>query len=379
MSQADYNKLKAIFLNPRRGLQGVERLIAEAEKDGLNLTRAQIRKWYKNQISAQVFKRPITKRTEYIPVKCPSNTIGCLQGDLLDISRFRGHNNQVKFLLNIIDLNSRYAWSYPIRSKRPATIAPLVERTIKQVREKHPYKPMSFTTDDGTEFKGAVKTLLQRYDVMQFQQDTKWNTAPIERWNQTLWAMFRRYAEQSGRYDFVRHLDDFVHNYNNTVHSSTKMKPNEVFNSTSGLNDDRKKPPVKIQVGDKVRYAIDQKRFSKRAFVPKYSRKVFTVIEKDRNRYILKSADGTILQRKYLQRELQKIGEAPSLFDNADEEDDDDDDEPEDLDEAEEQNDRQNRFERRQQREPEVPARMRPQGEQRQRNRPARLRDYILD
>ena len=46
----------------------------------------------------------------------------CIQADLMDISRFKHHNSYYTFLLNIVVVDSRYAFSFPLKTKKPSDV-----------------------------------------------------------------------------------------------------------------------------------------------------------------------------------------------------------------------------------------------------------------
>lgn len=94
----------------------------------------------------------------------------------------------------------------------------------------------------------------------------------IERFNRTLKTRMWKYftAERTNRYVDV--LQDLIDSYNNTYHSSIKMKPNEVskhnehevWNNLYGKYEKPTKP--KFKVGDSVRISKTSRPFKKGYF-----------------------------------------------------------------------------------------------------------------
>ena len=81
---------------------------------------------------------------------------------------------------------------------------------------------------------------------------------------------------------YIDKLDDIVNKYNNTYHSTIKMKPvdvksNTYINCRKEIND---KDP-KFKIGDIVRMSKYKKKFAK-GYVPNWSEEVF-VIKKVKN------------------------------------------------------------------------------------------------
>ena len=76
-----------------------------------------------------------------------------MQADLMDLMKFSRYNKGYKYILNIIDIYSRFVWSFPLKTKKPDEIVPHIESVIKQIPKNH-YKSIRY--DQGNEFKGKV-------------------------------------------------------------------------------------------------------------------------------------------------------------------------------------------------------------------------------
>ena len=81
------------------------------------------------------------------------------------------------------------------------------------------------------------------------------------------------------KYVYIHKLDDIVNKYNNTYHSTIKMKPvdvkpNTYIDSSKDIND---KHP-KFKIGDIVRMSKYKTIFSK-GYVPDWSEEVFVIKE----------------------------------------------------------------------------------------------------
>ena len=64
--------------------------------------------------------------------------------DLVDMSNISEDNDNVKFLLNIIDIYSRYAYSFPLKTKKASEILDAF-KTLKVL-------PRNLWIDQGSEF-----------------------------------------------------------------------------------------------------------------------------------------------------------------------------------------------------------------------------------
>ena len=77
---------------------------------------------------------------------------------------------------------------------------------------------------------------------------------------------------------YTNKLDDIVNKYNNTYHSTNKMKPSDVksntyINSSKEVND--KNP--KFKIGDNVRISKYKKKVFAKGYVPTWSEVLFVI------------------------------------------------------------------------------------------------------
>ena len=111
---------------------------------------------------------------------------------------------------------------------------------------------------------------------------------------------------------YIDKLDDIVHEYNNTYHRATKMKPTDVKDNTyidfkKEVND---KDP-KFKVGDHVRISKYKNTFAKK-YTPNWSEEVF-VVSKIKNTvpwtYVINDLNGEEIIGTFYEKELQKINQ----------------------------------------------------------------------
>ena len=112
-------------------------------------------------------------------------------------------------------------------------------------------------------------------------------------------------------------LDDIVNRYNNTVHSTIKMKPIEVTDDyyaeynqhPTELHSNKRNP--KFKVGDNVRISKYKKNFAK-GYTPNWSEEVF-FINKITNTvpwtYAISDSNGEEITRSFYEKELQKTSQ----------------------------------------------------------------------
>ena len=121
-----------------------------------------------------------------------------------------------------------------------------------------------------------------------------------------------KYRTSISKNVYIDKLDDIVNEYNNTYHTTIKMKPIHVKDNTY-INTDKKinnKDP-KFKVGDRVRISKYKNIFAK-GYTPNWSEEVF-VIKKVKNTvpwtYVINDLNGEEIIGTFYEKELQKMSQ----------------------------------------------------------------------
>ena len=138
--------------------------------------------------------------------------------DLVDMQSFAKENDNVKFLLCVIDIFSKNGWIIPLKNKTGIAVA----EAFKKIFVISNRKPAKLWVDKGKEFYNKdVKSL----DVQIYSTENEEKSSVIERWNRTMKEkMFKFFSANSTR-RYIDILDELVSRYNNTKHSTIKMTP----------------------------------------------------------------------------------------------------------------------------------------------------------
>ena len=124
-------------------------------------------------------------------------------------------NNGYTFLLLVIDIFSKYGWIVPLKDKKGETVANALKTIFKE------RKPEKIWTDKGREFYNKdVKDLIEIYSTENGKK-----SSIVERWIRTIKEKMWKYFTDNNTYTYMNVLPDLVEDYNNTVHSSTKLTP----------------------------------------------------------------------------------------------------------------------------------------------------------
>jgi len=288
------NKLKKLYYDPKRGLTGLNQLYLLAKDNNIKLTQSKIKQWYDDQAVNQVYRSKPKKQV--FKIECKTQQPGCIQADLKDVSRFANKNKGMKYLLNIVDVYSRFAWVFPIKTKTTKEIAPHIRNVLEEIKQ---FPMLTFTSDEGNEFLGEVNKVLKDYDVKRYKTSTeefgsKNRTSLVERFNRTIQNLMKRYMVANDTLNYIDILPDLVKNYNDTYHVSIKDTPSNIFKHPEKKKFffDLTKPIERetedeFEIGDWVRHEKQRKTFDKKGFVENYSIKLYQIKEKRGNKYLL--------------------------------------------------------------------------------------------
>lgn len=214
------------------------------------------------------------------------------QLDLANVSSFGAENNDgFQYLLIVIDVFTR-----------KLVVVPLYDKTGKKVSEATELVfmtsgriPKSITTDSGRKFKSnAFKQLCRKYGIRQFYTIPDVTHASIvERVILTLRLKIGKYMLHNRTKRWADVIGDIVDSYNNSIHSTLKLSPNEAFSSPANrqialfnANERLNKSPARSKLykktaqqtreGDATRIPEQMRRFRK-SHDPTFSEDVYLV------------------------------------------------------------------------------------------------------
>ena len=229
--------------------------------------------------------------------------------DLIDMTSYAKYNDEIRFLLTVIDIFSKYGWIVPLKDKRGESVA----EAFAEIFKNSDRKPLKLWVDKGKEFYNkSVKSL----GIELYSTENEEKSCVVERWNRTMKEKMFKYFTANSTNRYIDILPDMVNRYNKTRHSSIKMTPEKaskkanertVFMNLYGdLEPFEAKP--KFSVGDKVRITKKKSTFEK-GFTPNWTEEVFTVSQiqyTDPITYKIKDSNDEVIQGTFYENELQK-------------------------------------------------------------------------
>ena len=219
------------------------------------------------------------------------------------------YDKGIRFLLCLIDIFSKYAWVVPLKDKKGISIVKAFQSILKQSNS----KPNKIWVHKGSElYKAYFKKWLRDNDIVMYSTHNEGKSVVAERFIRTLKSKIYKYMTSISKNVYIDKLDGIVDEYNNTYHTTIKMKPidvkdNTYINTSKEINN---KDP-KFKVGNHVRISKYKSIFAKGS-MPNCSEEEF-VIKKVKNTvpwtYVINDLNGEEIIGTFYEKELQKTNQ----------------------------------------------------------------------
>jgi hypothetical protein len=292
------------------GYTGVEKLRNATKK-----TKKETQQWLSNQL-AYSLNKPIRRR---FPTR-KYRTFGLddlWQMDLMEMIPYSKINSGYKYILNCIDVFSRFARSLPLKTKSGIEVATALVGMMKNISPRH------VQTDEGKEFYNInVSALFKKKGIKHYSVFSQFKAPLAERFNRTLRAKIARHFIATSKKHWVSVLPSLISSYNNSIHRGINMTPASVNANNEGSlwikqNNDIKTGVIKYKVGDNVRISrITNSPFIKN-FDNNWSDEIFTISSVDSKynvtMYGIKDYENDMLKGRFYSQELQVI-DNPSVY-----------------------------------------------------------------
>ncbi len=232
--------------------------------------------------------------------------------DLCDMSNIAEYNDNMKFMLTVIDCFSKRADGEPVEDKSASKVATAFEKILDRSEAR---KPQLLETDRGKEFwNEKVRGVCARHNIRHFSSYSVNKASTVERFNRTLKSLLYRYFTHNNTYRWIEVLPEVLQSYNNRWHRSIKMAPNEVNNTNEkmvrrNLYSKATKQEKTLREGDLVRISKARRTFH-HGYLPTFTEELFRichVLQTKPKRYKLEDMMGEKLLGSFSKDELQKV------------------------------------------------------------------------
>ena len=295
------------YYNITIGLQSATALYRKLKPLHPQVTLAQIKEFVKHQETHQIHSIQKTPLSKFNQIRALG--LGNLEIDLLDLSLYKGFNNQRRYILMVADTYSRKLWTRPLLKKTGEQVLTAMKSIESEMQagpvQRASMKPIiieSIIADRGTEFgNNQFKTHFKHTKI--FYKDPEiFNSslAIVDRMCLTLRNLLNRYFTAYKTKKYIDVLQKLTDNINNTINSTIKHTPNDIWNGKA-INEQTIREVETLKVGDRVRIRNSSGIFNKK-HTSNFSTDIYTVDRIDGLGYRL---DGK--RRKYFISELLKI------------------------------------------------------------------------
>ena len=233
------------------------------------------------------------------------------QADLSEFIPFAAENNQHKYVLFVINAFTKMAYGEALKNKSGPEVLSAMKRILARCG---PIKLLH--TDQGLEFTNrGFTSLMQEHGINHYWTFTTVKAAFVERFQRTFKSMLYKEFSVQGNHKWLDVLQDLIQKYNNTVHSTIKMKPVQVnkraerrlLRTVYAHNLRNKRPPT-FRVGDAVRISTKRLAFDK-GYLPHWSTEIFTVRKVQQtvpHTYLLQDLNGAPISGSFYREQMQK-------------------------------------------------------------------------
>ena len=163
---------------------------------------------------------------------------------------------------------------YPLTDKKRVIITNAFQKMLDESKR----KPNKMWVDKGSEFyHRSMKSWLEKNDIEMYSIHNEGKSVVAERFTTTFENKIYKYMTSISKNVYIDKLDDIVDKYNDTCHSTIKMRPVDVKSNTyinSGKEISNKDP--KFEIGDILRISKYKNIFAT-GYVPNWSEDVFVI------------------------------------------------------------------------------------------------------
>lgn len=234
------------------------------------------------------------------------------QADLVEMIPYAKENNNFKYLLTVIDCFSKFGFVEALKDKS----AESVTKAFKKILDTSKIIPKNLQTDLGKEFYNSkFKILMKNNNINHYSTYTHMKASICERWNRTLKSKMWKMFSVQGSYKWIKHVQEIVKEYNNTQHSTIKMKPKDVTKHdetrllSTVFNYPKTMTKNKFKINEYVRISKSKGIFSK-GYKLNWSTEIFKICfinNKYPVTYIIEDYLGNQIKGRFYEHELQKV------------------------------------------------------------------------
>ena len=231
--------------------------------------------------------------------------------DLVDMTKYSRINKGYKYIFTNIDIFSKYAWSFPIKSKKIQDIKPCFQKIFKE--RKHFY---IWSDQESAFFSKEILKFFEHSNVKIYYTHSNLKAVIIERFNKSLRELMMKEFVKNNNTIWYNILPNLIKTYNNRYHHTIKMKPIDVNKSNEkhikntiySYNITSKIPKFKINYI--IRISLKRRQlFDKRSGNIKWSEELFKIYEINKSNvitYKIEDLNNEIVKGIFMKKSFKK-------------------------------------------------------------------------
>ena len=230
--------------------------------------------------------------------------------DLVDMIKYSRMNKGYKYVFTNIDIFSKFAWSFPIKSKTIKDIKPCFEKIFKQRKPKY-----IWSDQESSFFSKEMLKFFEDNNVKIYYTYSNLKAVIIERFNRSLRELMMKEFVKNNNTVWYNILPELIKKYNNRYHRTIKMKPidvdktNEKHMKNTVYNYDVTNKIPKFKINDLVRISLKRRElFDKPSANIKWSEELFKIHSINKSNiitYKIKDLNNEIIKGIFYEKELQ--------------------------------------------------------------------------
>ena len=230
--------------------------------------------------------------------------------DLVDMVKYSRVNRGYKYIFTNVDIFSKYAWSFPLKSKTIKDIKPCFEKIFKERKPKY-----IWSDQEPAFFSKEMLKFFEDYNIKIYYTYSNLKAVIIERFNRSLKELMMKSFVKNNNTVWYNILSELIKTYNNRYHRTIKMKPvdvnktNEKHIKNTVYNYDISNKKPKYRTNDIVRISLKRRQlFDKPTGNIKWSEELFKIYKINKSNvitYQLKDMNDKIIKGVFYEKELQ--------------------------------------------------------------------------
>jgi hypothetical protein len=255
--------IKKYWEDPRTGFISAINLHKKIKPLYPNITLREIKEFINSQTTAQIHNQKKIKLEDYNQIT--AKTLGFFQIDIIDMSNYKSHNDNYRYIFIATDIKSRYTFMEKMKTKT-------ADETFRIFMKFYYYcesvgnRIYAIYADKGGEFK-KIENSDKEYHFKVFYKtpNTHRGSGIVDRRIRWFRELIEKYFTQNNTLNWIDTYQLINNNQNNTINKNTKETPQNIWNKKAESKQEIKKvkPVDNFRLNDWVRVRLDTNNLSK--------------------------------------------------------------------------------------------------------------------